>query len=250
MTKKKLSIFIGFDPREAACFAVAKNSAERLLTQPVPIKPLILSDLRERGIYKRGMRHMVEYDESWRHVRTQMWDVPSDAPMSTEFACSRFLVPKLAGEGLALFVDCDVMFRVNPLDVFRLHEEGKAVSCVKHRHVPTAAEKMDGQVQTRYARKNWSSVMIFDCGHSAHAALTDDMLANAPGRDLHAFSWLDDEYIGGLPARWNYLVGHTVLPPAEEPAIVHWTDGAPCMKGFERVEYADEFNEELRLWAR
>lgn len=89
--------------------------------------------------------------------------------MSTEFAISRFLTPHLAGRGLALFMDCDMLVRSNLTSLFLDLETGdKAVYCVKHQYNPTGNEKMDGQLQTRYVRKNWSSFMIFDCNHPAN----------------------------------------------------------------------------------
>lgn len=247
---RPLSIWIGYDPREASCFAVARSSAKRRLTTPVKINGLVLDRLQARKLYARPMewRTRSRFGD-WQHIQTQLWDVVSDAPMSTEFACSRFLVPHLAGKGLALFVDCDVLFRVNPMEVFAAHEDGAAVSVVKHDFRPTNKTKMDGQQQTSYSRKCWSSVMVFDCDHPANKKLTLDMVNTRRGLDLHNFCWLEDQEIGSLPDRFNYLVGHSVLPPEEEPAIVHWTSGAPCIDGYQNAEYANEFWGELTSWA-
>jgi lipopolysaccharide biosynthesis glycosyltransferase len=236
---KRVSVWVGFDPREAACFAVARSSIRRQTNTPIPIKGVVLDELRRRGLYTRPTEQR----------GAQLWDVISDAPMSTEFACSRFLVPHLAKSGLALFMDCDIMARTNIMDLFALADPSKAVQCVQHEHAPIETMKMDGQIQTTYGRKNWSSVMLFNLDHPANKRLTVDMVNELPGRDLHRFCWLDDHEIGSLPARWNYLVGHTRLEAGDEPALVHWTEGAPCLNGMAGVEYEREFWEELEWWA-
>lgn len=237
----KLSIWIGFDSCETISYAVARHSACRLLTQPIPVRGLVLSNLQASGVYTRPI---------WKDERDQLWDDRSAAPMSTEFSFSRFLVPYLAGEGLALFVDSDVLFRINPREIIALHQPGKAVSVVKHEHRPTSDSKMRGTLQTTYPRKNWSSVVIFNCDHPSIRMLTPDVVNTAKGLYLHQFQWLRDEEIGELPARCNYLVGSTELPPGEKPAIVHWTEGSPHMPGYDTVEYADEFWREVVQWAR
>ncbi len=232
------SIWIGFDPREADAFAVARQSVRKRLNTPIPIRGLVMSDLRRKGLYSRPT--------SIRDGR--LWDDISDAPMSTEFACSRFLVPHLAMTGWALFMDADMLARTNVERLFEQCRDSKAVMVVKHRHEPVEGVKMDGQLQTVYARKNWSSVMAFNVDHPANRSLTVEMVNTVPGRDLHRFCWLEDKHIGELDASWNYLVGHT--DPEIEPDIVHFTDGVPSMPGYENSEYADEWRAELEAWAR
>lgn len=246
---RPLSIWIGYDQRESACYAVARASARRRMTTQIPIRGLVLKELQARRLYARPIEWHCRYTQDHRLIESQMFDVVSQAAMTTEFACSRFLVHHLAKSGLALFVDCDVMFRVNPMEIFKAHEQGKAVSVVKHDFRPTSTRKMDGQQQTSYSRKCWSSVMVIDCDHPANKALTIADINTRRGIELHNFYWLADEDIGELPARFNYLVGHTRLPPDQEPAVVHWTEGAPCVEGYAHAEYADEFWRELDTWA-
>lgn len=246
----KQSIFVGFDSRHAAAHAVCRFSIERRLTRPIPVRGVVLADLRAAGVYTRptSARPAVvggQYD--------QLWDDISDAPMSTEFAISRFLTPWLAGCGVAAFLDCDIVSRANLVKMFNEFDPRYAVMCVKHRHDPVEQMKMDGQVQTDYPRKNWSSVMLFNCDHPANQALTVNLINTVPGRDLHRFCWLDDDLIGELNPRWNYLVGHTKLydaPGPDNPAVIHWTDGYPLLKGYETAEYADAFHAELTAWAK
>jgi hypothetical protein len=238
------SIFIGFDHRHAAAHAVCRHSIERRLTRPTSVRGVVLAELRAMGLYTRPTET---------HEHDQLWDVISEAPMSTEFAISRFLTPHLAGIGMAAFMDCDILARVNLGKLFNEIDPRYAVTCVKHQHAPVEAVKMDGQIQTVYSRKNWSSVMVFNCDHPANAALTVQLINSVPGRDLHAFCWLKDEEIGELHPRWNYLVGHTKLYQehnGDSPALVHWTDGYPLLKGYETAEYAGEFFAELTSWAK
>lgn len=227
------SIYIGFDPREAAAFNVARYSVRHWLNGPIPVFGLVLSDLQRRGLYTRP----IEYHSGVE--RRIMWDVISDAPMSTQHANARFLVPHLAKSGWALFMDGDMLARADLGSVFERLDRSKAVYCVQHRHEPEPGLKMDGQHQTRYARKNWSSFMIFNCDHGANKALTVEMVNSVPGRDLHRFCWLKDEMIGELEPAWNFLVGHS--DPSIEPKVVHFTDGVPDMAGYEDVAYANEW---------
>ena len=232
------SVWIGFDPREAAAFAVCRDSIKNKLTQQIPIRGIVLSALRSRGLYTRPTE-----------VRNgQLWDVISEAPMSTEFAISRFFTPLLAKQGWALFLDCDMLVRSSIVQLFEMVDPKYAVMCVKHNHNPTETVKMDGCVQTRYARKNWSSFCLFNCGHPANKRLTLHELNTLPGRDLHRFCWLDDDDIGELGPEWNYLNDETTADV--DPKVVHFTKGGPWMEGYEDVPYADQWTAALEDWAR
>jgi hypothetical protein len=233
-------VYIGFDPRFADAFAVARSSLS-FWNRYMPVRGLVLADLRARGLYTRPTEKR----------DGRLWDTISEAPMATEFAISRFLVPLLAKSGWAAFCDCDMLYRANVVRAFEMAEEfrnrGKAVVCVKHDHRPVDDVKMDGQAQTNYARKNWSSFMLFNCDHPANKRLTVELVNTLPGRDLHRFCWLEDDEIGELGPEWNYLVGHT--DPNVEPKVVHFTDGIPSVAGYEDSEYADDWNRELNRWA-
>ena len=229
-----LRCFIGFEPREADAYAVAAASLRRHASRSVEVKPIVLADMRARGLYARPTDKR----------NGQLWDVISDAPMSTEFALTRFLVPELAGwKGWALFCDCDFLFRADVAEVFDCAHESLAVMVVPHFHVPSEAVKMDGQKQTNYTRKNWSSFMLFNAGHLAHAGQID-RVHRWPGLWLHQFRWLQPGDIGALPVRWNWLEG--VSDSRIEPSAVHYTRGVPSMAGFENAAFADEW----RTYAR
>ncbi len=240
------SIWIGFDPREAAAFAVARHSI-RQFDRSIPIRGVVLSDVIKKRLYNRKTLYKDQFKRDNGHA-ANYWDVISNAPMSTEFAISRFLVPHLASTGLALFMDCDVLVRSHIARLFEIAEAGdKAVWCVKHNHVPDVSTKMDGQFQAAYPRKNWSSVMLFDCDHAANKSLTLKMINTVPGRDLHAFCWLKDEDIGELDPEWNYLVEETKINT--QPKIVHFTNGWPGLPDYQDVPYADEWRTMLAQWA-
>ncbi len=243
---KERSIWIGFDQREANAFAVACHSLRRYLTQKIPIRGVVLDDLQREGLYTRE----VEFKLLPGAAHPVLWDKISDFSMSTQFAISRFFVPTLAGRGWAMFTDCDFLFRANVARLFDELDEQYAVYCVKHDYRPKELLKMDGQIQSQYSRKNWSSCMIFNCDHPANEGLTLELLNGVPGRDLHRFCWLgdDDDLIGSLDPAWNWLVGHS--SDEIEPKAVHFTSGVPDMAGYENVPFADEWREELHSWAR
>jgi hypothetical protein len=230
-----LRVFIGWDPRETVAWTVARASlGATTASQAIDVRRINMSELVARGLYTRPTLGWPERKEPG------YWDAISDAPMATGHAIARFLVPALcAYTGFALFTDGDVLFREDLGHLFAMANPEHAVSVVQHTHVPTSATKMDGQTQTIYPRKNWSSVMLFNCAHPANRALTVDLVNTVPGRDLHRFCWLPETAIGRLPARWNYLVGSST--DQSDPAIVHFTNGVPNMPGYEHCAFSDEW---------
>lgn len=207
-----MKVFIGYDERERTAYDVAVKTL-RKVSPLVPV-PLQLDRLAASGLLRRPI-----------DGRGQRYDLHSQAFCSTDFAFSRFLVPVLAQTGWALFTDCDVVFLADPLELLRHADPTKAVHVVKHAAQEVAGTKMDGQVQSYYARKNWSSVMLFNCDHPAHRRLTIADINERPGRDLHAFYWLADDEVGSLPPEWNWLVNVEEKP--DNPKIAHFTNGGP-----------------------
>lgn len=237
-----LTVFIGFDPREAASFAVARSSLNRHAIAPLPVRGLVLSDLVRRGLYTRPMER-----RNGRLIDVLSIRPDYDGSISTEHANARFLVPFLAQKGWALFCDADMLFRANIDMLAKSLDPTKAVYCVKHGYYQKPGLKMDGQIQSAYARKNWSSFLIWNIGHKANEALTLDMVNTLPGRELHRLCWLDDADIGELDPAWNWLVGHS--DPSIDPKCAHFTEGTPDMDGYADCEYADEWRAELERWA-
>ena len=144
-----LRVYIGWDKREPIAYDVAKLSLERRATVPVDVQPIKIDDLRARRLY-------------WRD---------QDPLASTEFTYTRFLTPALADfRGWALFCDCDFLWLGDIAGLGEFMKVPKAVYCVQHDYTPKETTKMDGAVQTSYPRKNWSSLMLFNCDHPPFAA--------------------------------------------------------------------------------
>lgn len=211
-----LQIFIGYDARESVAFHTLSHSILRRASVPVSIAPLVQDQLK--GVYTRDRG-------------------PTE---STPFSLTRFLVPRLAGyRGWSVYMDCDMLCRADIAELAAEIERQpeSAVLVCKHDYVPSTERKFLDQVQTRYARKNWSSLMVFNnarCG-----ALTPGYVNRASGLELHRFAWLDDALIGELPLEWNWLVGEYERNPAAK--IVHYTIGGPYFDAYRGCDYADEW---------
>ncbi len=210
-----IRVFIGYDPREAIAFSVLSSSIQARASAPVSIAPLALSQLK--GVLTR-QRHPLQ---------------------STDFSFSRFLTPYLSGyAGWSVFMDCDMLMLEDIAALYRLCDDRYAVMVVKHNHVPKETRKFLGEPQSRYEKKNWSSVMLFN--NARCRALTPEYVNTASGLELHQFKWLDDDgLIGALPDRWNHLVGYN--PPRRDAALVHYTLGGPYFDEHRNCEYSKEW---------
>lgn len=215
MSSEAINVYIGYDPREAVTFSVLAHSIHRRASKPVSITPLALSQLE--GLMTRE-RHPLQ---------------------STDFSFSRFLTPYLSGyRGWSLFMDCDMVMLEDIAKLWEIREDRYAVMCVKHDHVPQEETKFLGQKQTKYEKKNWSSVMLFN--NAKCTALTPDYVNAASGLQLHRFEWLgDDDLIGALPGRWNHLVD--VNPHQQDRAVLHYTIGGPYFDKYVECDYAREW---------
>ncbi|MBB3951287.1 glycosyltransferase [Aureimonas jatrophae] len=208
-------VFIGFDTKEVVAYHVLAQSIIEHASMPVEMSPIVLSHLEATFTRERN------------------------ALQSTEFSFSRFLVPYLSGfEGWSLFMDCDMLMRADIAELWALRDESKAVMVVKHDYQPKVDTKFLGQVQTKYEKKNWSSVMLFN--NARCRALTPDFVNTATGLQLHQFKWLEsDDHIGELPPAWNWLVNEYEHDPAAKN--VHFTDGGPYFAEYRNDDYADEW---------
>lgn len=225
-------VFIGFDLRMPTAFAIANASLIENTRWKIKSHALLLPHLQGMGLY---------YRPTERNLNGGLYDYISEAPMATEFAISRFLVPYLMDyKGWALFTDSDFLFRDDIGKLFLQADDKYAVMCVKHEYAPAEGLKMDGQAQLNYRRKNWSSMMLFNCEHPANRYLTPTTINRDTGRALHGFHWLKDEEIGSINEQWNWLEGHSSMDIV--PSVVHFTRGTPDMAGYENVPYADEWN--------
>ena len=212
------NVYIGWDSREPIAADVCKFSL--IDSSSVPVNPVYLKqqDLRESKIYER----------------------PVDAMASTEFTFTRFLVPYLnAFRGWAVFVDCDTLWLDDFADLISLADPQYAVQVVQHDYRPAEGIKMDGKQQYAYPRKNWSSVVLWNCEHAANRLLTPKYVNQAAAAHLHRFEWLQDKHIGSLPLAWNWLVGWYRLHRDGKPSLLHYTEGGPWFEQTKNCEFAD-----------
>jgi hypothetical protein len=217
-----LSIYIGFDPKEEIAYEVLSYSIRRRSSVPVTIVPVKRKELESRGLYTR----------------------PRGQTESTDFSLTRFLVPALSGfRGWSVFMDCDMLCRVDiaALEAETARQSDKAVLVCKHDYVPKTQRKFLGQEQTKYPRKNWSSLMLLN--NERCRALTPEYVNSATGLELHRFKWIEDEAIGELALAWNWLV--TEYEQSDEARIVHYTLGGPWFDEYRSCDYAQEWFSEL-----
>ena len=213
------TVYIGYDEKEDTAYEVLKFSLERIATKPIRVVPIKKNLIERMGIYTRksNMIHGQQYDEI------------DGKPFSTEFSFSRFLVPALnMYQGYALYMDCDMYIRADVNELFELCENSYyPLWCVKHKYAPKKGIKMDGKEQQPYPRKNWSSLMMFNCGHEVNEKLTPEAVNTKSGRWLHTFQWLPDKEadIGTIPEEWNWLDNHS--SEDIEAKNVHFTTGGP-----------------------
>ena len=225
-----MKIFVGYDSRENDAYSVCINSLFKY-NDNIQIYPLVQHELRKRLYYNR----------------------PENEKASTEFAFTRFLVPILCNyTGWAVFMDCDILCTRSLKQYFDNLSNNKAIYCVKHDYTPRSVVKMDGQKQVSYPRKNWSSVIFFNCGHKANRSLTTNMVNNAHPSVLHRFGWLDDSEIGELPVDCNWLEYEYNKHIFEQqynrpPSLIHYTCGGPWFKEVKDsriIDYGDLWEKE------
>lgn len=218
------TIWMGYDPKEDLAYRVARHSilsrSEPRCVQVLPIDLAnpVVSQMLTRPIEKKDGR---------------LWCPISQAPMATEFAISRFCTFFLPGGKWVVFMDSDIVCTTDIRHLWNELDDKYAVMCVKHNQkVKEGETKMDGQLQTFYARKNWSSVMAIQRDHPANKRFTIKDLNERPGRDLHAFYWLKDEEIGELNHKWNILVNVDEMDESCQIGIWHYTLGSEWIPGW------------------
>jgi len=215
-----IPVFIGYDPREAVAFHVCANSIIRHASQPVAIIPLALNLFQD-------------YTET-------------HTDGSNQFIYSRFLVPHLMGfKGWAIFIDGDMIVRGDIVELWNLRESDKDVMVVKHDYKTRMTEKYLGAKNEDYPRKNWSSVILWNCSNHPIQRLTPAFIEKSTGAELHRFSWINDDRIGELPPEWNWLPDEYGSNP--DAKLLHYTLGTPCFHEFATTNMADEWHRERLL---
>lgn len=206
--RRNIPMVVGFDQREAVAYHVFCQSVIDNATRPVQFLPLaenMLSDYKE--IHTDG---------------------------SNKFIYSRFLTPYLMGfSGWAIFADGDMICQADISELWELRDPSKAAQVVKHNYQTKVAKKYLGNKNEDYPRKNWSSLILWNCAHDSNKLLTPEFIQNQPGSYLHRFLWLSDDLIGELPIEWNWLA--IEYPENPSAKLIHYTLGSPCFK-----EYAEK----------
>ena len=131
--------------------------------------------------------------------------------------------------------------------LFDLADDRYAVMCAHHDHTPKPGTKMDGQQQTLYPRKNWSSMVLWNCGHEKNKAVTTELVNNpdTTGKYLHRFAWLDDSEVGEVSHEWNWLVDWYNEPEDGSPKAIHFTEGGPWFENYRYCTYHQLWKNEL-----
>ena len=217
---KPIPVFVGYDPREAVAYHTCANSIIRHASRPVAIVPLALNLFED-------------YEET-------------HTDGSNHFIYSRFLVPHLMEySGHAIFIDGDMIVRSDIVELWEQRDVTKDVQIVKHDYRTRMTEKYLGAKNEDYPRKNWSSVILWNCNSFPNRRLTPDFVQQSSGSFLHRFTWLDDERIGELPREWNWLPDE--YGPNPDAKLLHYTLGTPCFHEFATTPMADEWHREHLL---
>jgi lipopolysaccharide biosynthesis glycosyltransferase len=217
---KPIPVFIGYDPREAVAYHTCANSIIRSASRPVAIIPLALNLFND-------------YEET-------------HTDGSNHFIYSRFLVPHLMEyTGHAIFIDGDMIVRDDIVELWEQRDVTKDVQVVKHDYQTRMTEKYLGAPNENYPRKNWSSVILWNCNSFPNRKLTPDFVQQSTGSFLHRFTWLDDERIGELSREWNWLPDE--YGPNPDAKLLHYTLGTPCFHEFATTPMADEWHREHLL---
>ena len=217
---KPIPIFVGYDPREAIAYHTCANSIIRQASQPVAIIPLALN------------------------LFSDYTETHTDG--SNHFIYSRFLVPHLMDyTGHAIFIDGDMIVRGDIAELWNMRQHNVDVQVVKHNYKTRMTEKYLGAKNENYPRKNWSSVILWNCQNPANKRLTPQFIEKATGAELHRFSWIQDERIGALPIEWNWLPDEFGVNP--EAKLLHYTLGTPCFTEFHNTPQGEEWHRERSL---
>ena len=207
-----IKIAVGYDERESVALHTFVQSLIEKTSQPFSVTPLILKALPN-------------YDE--KHLDG-----------SNAFIYSRFLTPFLFDfSGWAIFADGDMICLADIAELWDLRDDSKAVICVKHDYKTKAREKYLGNSNQDYPRKNWSSLVLWNCAHPANKILTPDFVQKQTGAFLHRFTWLTDDLIGELPLEWNWLV--TEYPDNYSANLLHYTLGTPCFADYREGDMSE-----------
>jgi lipopolysaccharide biosynthesis glycosyltransferase len=207
---------------------------------PDPILVAIGYDKREAVAYHVCVQSIIEHASEPHRLRF-MPVAGEQRDGSNAFIYQRFLVPWLCSYvGRALFLDGDMIVKGDVCKLVDNSRLDKAVSVVKHDDYKTKYPiKYLGNKNEDYPRKNWSSVIVWNCGNYKNRKLTPEFVAQSDGSYLHRFQWLKDDDIDSLPTSWNRLVLEQDIKPDDK--LLHYTIGTPCFIEYAVCDGADEW---------
>lgn len=213
-----IRLVVGFDARETIAYHVFCQSVLENTSLPVSFLPLVEKSL---AVYKE-----THHDGSNR------------------FTYTRFLTPFLMNfEGWAIFADGDMVCRSDIAELWKLRDASKAVQVVKHEYLTKSSTKYLGNKNENYPRKNWSSVILWNCGHPENRCLTPDLVSSKDGKFLHRFQWLADSLVGEFDKEWNWLaIEYDDNPSAK---LIHYTLGTPCFRDFRDCSSSEHWHRVL-----
>jgi lipopolysaccharide biosynthesis glycosyltransferase len=144
--------------------------------------------------------------------------------------------------GHAIFIDGDMIVRDDIVKLWEMRDFSKDVQVVKHNYKTRMTEKYLGAKNEDYPRKNWSSVILWNCSSFPNRQLTPQFIQQSTGSFLHRFSWIDDSRIGELPIEWNWLPDE--FGPNSDAKLLHYTLGTPSFHEFATTPMGDEWHRE------
>jgi hypothetical protein len=213
-----VKLFYGFDPREAVGAHVFLQSVLQNTSSPVEAIALTPQIGKAMGIESEG---------------------------TNSFGKLRFAIPALCDyKGYAIFMDgADQLLRADIAELWALRNGWEAVQVVKHEYSTRFPRKYVGtdlEADNKdYERKNWSSVVIWNCAHYMNQVLTPGYVAKQSSQFLHRFQWLPDERIGDLPAEWNVLISEQLSGLSTK--VAHFTCGGPFFTHYANADHANEW---------
>lgn len=206
-----MKLFVGFDQREAIAYHVFCQSVLEHSSIPV-------------GFYPLNKKMLENFD--------------GQQDGTNAFIFSRYLIPLLTEyQGWAAFADGDMVVVDDIAKLWELRDDRYAVQVVKHHYKTKHKRKYLGTPLENdnldYPRKNWSSVVLWNCGHPSNRILSREFVAEAGGQLLHRFAWLEEEEIGELPTDWNHLVLEYENNNAK---LLHHTLGTPAFESYKDTD--------------
>jgi|TARA_R100000353_G_scaffold174328_2_gene142066 hypothetical protein len=161
-------------------------------------------------------------------------DLPGE---STEFSFTRFYIPMLCNyDGIAMFCDNDFLWQCDPTEMIKYLGDND-IAVVQHEDYNVTKNKMDGIENKSYPRKNWSSLIIYNCSKLQH--LTKEYLDNATAAQLHELRWAKN--IGSIPPKYNWLVGLYENCGCTQLKGLHFTEGGPWFDKYKNCEFSEEW---------